>query len=118
MYHLAMAHHIYHCRFSPPLATRRYPHLGDHVLVGWLLLADRPLPEMAPFTLRRREADLRGVHSVTVQPLSPPEGQPLDYRATLTQASEPTYLSPLDADTCATDCTNCCETGTADCDGR
>lgn len=67
--------YLYHARFTPPLPTRRYPHLGDHVFVGWLLLAERPLPEMAPFSLRRREADLQGVHSVTVEPLSPAQGQ-------------------------------------------
>ena len=70
-----MTHHLYHARFTPPLPTRRYPHLGDHVFVGWLLLAERPLPEMASFSLRRREADLQGVHSVTVEPLSSAQGQ-------------------------------------------
>ena len=69
--------HLYHCRFSPPLQTRRYPHMGEHVFVGWLLLAERRLPEMAPFNLRRREADLRGVHSVTVHPLTAAEGEPI-----------------------------------------
>ena len=73
--------HLYHCRFSPPLPTRRYPHMGEHICVGWLLVAERPLPEMAPFNLRRREADLRGVHSVTVHPLSAADGELLPQSA-------------------------------------
>ena len=73
--------HLYHCRFSPPLPTRRYPHMGEHICVGWLLVAERPLPEMAPFNLRRREADLRGVHSVTVRPLSAADGELLPQHA-------------------------------------
>lgn len=72
---MSTQHHLYHARFTPPLPTRRYPHLGDHVFVGWLLLAERPLPEMASFSLRRREADLQTVHSVTVEPLSAAQGQ-------------------------------------------
>ena len=73
--------HLYHCRFSPPLPTRRYPHMGEHICVGWLLVAEKPLPEMAPFNLRRREADLRGVHSVTVHPLSAADGELLPQSA-------------------------------------
>ena len=49
--------------------------MGEHICVGWLLVAEKPLPEMAPFNLRRREADLRGVHSVTVHPLSAADGE-------------------------------------------
>ena len=41
---------VYWARFDPPLQTRAYPHLGDHVLVGWLLLTERPLPPMARST--------------------------------------------------------------------
>ena len=87
--------HLYHCRFSPPLPTRRYPHMGEHICVGWLLVAERPLPEMAPFNLRRREADLRGVHSVTVHPLSAAAGE-LRHRVTArTSFSMQDALTPV-----------------------
>ena len=62
---------VYWARFDPPLQTRAYPHLGDHVLVGWLLLTERPLPPMAAFNVRRREADLHAHHSVDILPWSP-----------------------------------------------
>ena len=55
--------------------------MGEHICVGWLLVAERPLPEMSPFNLRRREADLRGVHSVTVHPLSAADGELLPQHA-------------------------------------
>ena len=55
--------------------------MGEHICVGWLLVAEKPLPEMAPFNLRRREADLRGVHSVTVHPLSAADGELLPQSA-------------------------------------
>ena len=42
---------------------------------------EKPLLEMAPFNLRRREADLRGVHSVTVHPLSAADGELLPQSA-------------------------------------
>eukprot|EP00966_Prymnesium_polylepis_P135963 3142134-Prymnesium_polylepis.1 len=58
---------LYHVRFSPPLKTRHYDHLGERVLVGWMLITDRPLPSMAPFTLQRREAYLTDLHRVTVE---------------------------------------------------
>ena len=62
---------VYWARFDPPLQTRAYPHLGDHVLVGWMLLTERPLPPMAAFNVRRREADLHAHHSVDILPCSP-----------------------------------------------
>lgn len=58
---------VYHVRFEPPLQTRHYEHLEERVLVGWILLAERPLPEMAPFSLRRREAHLSNMHRVAVE---------------------------------------------------
>ena len=61
---------VYWARFDPPLQTRAYPHLGDHVLVGWLLLTERPLPPMATFNVRRREADMHAHHSVDILPWS------------------------------------------------
>ena len=61
---------VYWARFTPPLQTRAYPHLGDHVLAGWLLLTERPLPPMAAFNVRRREADMHAHHSVDILPWS------------------------------------------------
>ena len=61
---------VYWARFTPPLQTRAYPHLGDHVLAGWLLLTEWPLPPMATFNVRRREADLHAHHSVDILPWS------------------------------------------------
>ena len=47
---------VYLARFEPPLAARHYPHLGERVLVGWLLLAERTQHE-AVAVARRQSAD-------------------------------------------------------------
>ena len=59
---------VYWARFTPPLQTRAYPHLGDHVLAGWLLLTEWPLPPMATFFLSKRWSRQMYVH---VQPSQP-----------------------------------------------
>ena len=57
---------VYHASFNPPLATKFYEHLGERVLTGWLLLATKPLPRSAPFTVRRSG----NAHTVSITPLS------------------------------------------------
>ena len=56
--------------FHPPLPTRHYPHLGDRVLVGWIMVTEKSLREVKCLRMRRREGGLHDLHNVTVTPWS------------------------------------------------